>query len=108
MSHIILSRLSSTPDVQAVYIDTLGTFNASLLRNLLPKYSTSETRVLDRVHLMRALDMITLIEACESIKRSLADSLPIELLIIDTIANPISLVMSKGQVHGTVGIKNRS
>jgi RecA/RadA recombinase len=106
MSHIILSRLRSTPEAQAVYIDTLGTFNASLLRNLLPSYSTSETAILDRIHLMRTLDIVTLIEACENVKQSLADSLPIELLIIDTIANPISLIMSKGHVHGTFPPKN--
>jgi len=49
---------------------------------------------------MTAFDMITLIEACESIKHSLSQSVPIELIVIDTIANPISLLMNKGQLQG--------
>jgi hypothetical protein len=49
---------------------------------------------------MRAFDMVSLIEACEKIKESLSQLVPIELLVIDTIANPISLVMNKGQLQG--------
>jgi RecA/RadA recombinase len=86
--------------VEAVYIDTLGTYNPSLLQSLSAQYP-SDDNVLDRIHLMRAFDMVTLIEACESIKASLSHLVPIELLVIDTIANPISLLMNKGQLQGT-------
>ena len=43
--------------------------------------------------------MVSLIEACENIKQALSE-LPIELLVIDTISNPISLLMNKGQMQG--------
>ena len=56
--------------------------------------------ILDRIRLVTALDMITLIEACETIKQSLSELVPIQLLVIDTIANPISLLMNKGQLQG--------
>jgi RecA/RadA recombinase len=99
LSNIILSRLGSTPDVEAVYIDTLGTYNPALLQSLLPRHSTDDT-ILNRIHLMTAFDMIGLIEACETIKQSLSRFVPIEILVIDTIANPLSLLMNKGQLQG--------
>jgi hypothetical protein len=49
---------------------------------------------------MRAFDMVSVIEACEKIKLSLSQLVPIELLVIDTIANPISLLMNKGRLQG--------
>jgi hypothetical protein len=85
-----------------VYIDTLGTYNPSLLQSLLARYPSSITAVLDRIHLMTALDMIGLIEACEAVKQSLSQLVPIELLVIDTIASPILLLMNKGQLQGYV------
>ena len=51
---------------------------------------------------MRALDMVSLIEACENIKQALSKLFPIELLVIDTISNPISLLMNKGQLQGNI------
>src|SRR5438046_6385918 len=51
---------------------------------------------------MTALDMVSLVEACDTIKKSLSELVPIELLVIDTIANPISLLMNKGQLQGPV------
>ena len=101
MSNVILSRLGSSTAVQAVYIDTLGTYNPSLLQSLLPRYSTDST-ILNRIHLMTAFDMISLIEACNRIKRSLSENAPIELLVIDTIANPLSILMNKGQLQGII------
>jgi len=56
--------------------------------------------VLERIHLMHAFDMVTLVEACESIQRSLSERVPIELVVIDTVANPISLLMNRGQIEG--------
>ena len=56
--------------------------------------------MLDRIHLMTALDMVSLVEACETIKESVTQRVPIELLVIDTISNPISLLMNKGQLQG--------
>jgi hypothetical protein len=51
---------------------------------------------------MTAFDMISLIETCEKIKSSLAEgNTSISVLVIDTIANPISLLMNKGQLQGT-------
>ena len=88
------------PDAQAVYIDTLGTYSPSLPQSLLPPNPPSDLAILDRINLMTALDMVTLIEACQTIGRSLSRLIPIELLIIDTIANPISLVINKGQLQG--------
>jgi len=99
LSNIIVSRLASTPNVQAVYIDTLGTYNPALLQSLLP--DSSDPSVLDRIHLMTALNMVSLVEACEQIKQSLSQMVPIELLVIDTISSPVSLVMNKGQLQGT-------
>jgi hypothetical protein len=101
LSNIILSRLSSAPTGEAVYIDTLGTYNPSLLESLLPRHST-DGAILSRIRLMPAFDMISLIEACENIKQSLSQLVPIELLVIDTIANPLSLLMNKGQLQGTM------
>ena len=98
LSNILVSRLASAPDVHAVYIDTLGTYNPSLFQSLLP--TSSDPAVLDRIHLMTALNMVTLVEACEQIKQSLSQMVPIELLVIDTISSPVSLVMNKGQLHG--------
>lgn len=49
---------------------------------------------------MTALDMVTLIESCESVKKSLTELVPIEILVIDTIANPLSILMNKGQLQG--------
>jgi RecA/RadA recombinase len=100
LSNIILSRLSTTPSVEAVYIDTLGTYSPSLPQSLLQHYPSAEPSLLDRMRLMRAFDMVSLIEACEKIKESLSQLVPIELLVIDTIANPISLLMNKGQLQG--------
>ena len=51
---------------------------------------------------MTALNMVTLVEACEQVKQSLSQKVPIELLVIDTISSPISLVMNKGQLQGTL------
>lgn len=90
------------PDVRAVYIDTLGTFNPSLLQSLLSQYATSSSETLDRIHLMTALDMVTLIESCESVRRSLEELVPIDILVIDTIANPLSILMNKGQLQGNL------
>ena len=100
LSNIILSRLTTTPNVEAVYIDTLGTYSPSLPQSLLHHYPSAEPTLLNRMRLMRAFDMVNLIEACEKIKESLSQLVPIELLVIDTIANPISLLMNKGQLQG--------
>ena len=100
LSNIILSRLSTTPDVRAVYIDTLGTLNPSILQALLSRYPDASPSILDRIHLVTALDMVSLVDSCESIKKSLTELVPIEMLVIDTIANPLSLLMNKGQLQG--------
>jgi len=83
-----------------VYIDTLGTYNPSLLQSLLAHHPSPRSDVLDRINLMTALDMFSLIDACESVKKSLMNRVPIEILVIDTIANPLSLLMNKGQIQG--------
>ena len=44
--------------------------------------------------------MVELIESCEKVKESLSQRIPIELLVIDTVTNPLSLVMNKGQWEG--------
>ena len=49
---------------------------------------------------MKAFDMVSLIETCEKIKLSLEEGIKISILVIDTIANPISLLMNKGQLQG--------
>jgi len=100
LSNIILSRLSTTPDVRAVYVDTLGTFNPSILQSLLSRYPDASPTILDRIHLVTALDMVSLVDSCESIKKSLTELVPIEMLVVDTIANPLSLLMNKGQLQG--------
>lgn len=92
--------MSSKTNVRAVYIDTLGTYNPSLLQSLLAGYPSSDPALLDRIHLMTAFDIVSLIDACETVKKSLSDLIPIELLVIDTIAHPISLLMNKGQLQG--------
>ena len=92
--------MSSTPEIEAVYIDTLGTYNPSLLQSLLPRYPEADPTILERIHLMTAFDMISLVEVSDTIKKSLLQGAPIELLVIDTIANPISLIMNKGQLQG--------
>jgi hypothetical protein len=56
---------------------------------------------------MTAFDIVSLIEACEIVKKSLSELIPIELLVIDTIADPISLLMNKGQLQGTYPWRQR-
>lgn len=54
------------------------------------------------MRLLRAFDMVSVIEACEKIKSHLSQLVPIELLVIDNIANPISLLMNKGRLQGYI------
>jgi hypothetical protein len=49
---------------------------------------------------MKAFDMVSLTETCEKIKESLEGGKEISMVIMDTIANPISLLMNKGQLQG--------
>jgi RecA/RadA recombinase len=100
ISNVILSNLSSIAGAEAVYIDTLGTFNPALLGSLLSHYST-DTSILDRIHLMTAFSMADLLDACEKIKNSISEGSPIQFIVIDTITNPLSLELNKGQLQGT-------
>ena len=100
LSNIVLSHLVEESEAEAVYIDTLGTYNPNLLLSLLTRYEADKD-ILERIHLMTAFDMISLIETCEKIKATLEErNKSIRILVIDTIANPISLLMNKGQLQG--------
>ena len=97
----MMSRLISVPVIEAVYIDTLGTYDPSHLQSLM---RTDDISVLERIHIITAFDMVNLFEACETVKQYLNQLVPIEILIIDTIANPMSALMNKGQPQGITAI----
>ncbi len=99
---------------QAVIVDTIGSLSPITLAQQIESRQ-GDSNMLDRIQIMRTLDIWGVVEAIQEITSSFALPLAltqssaaqearrdsqIGIILIDTIANPLGLVMARGQSQG--------
>lgn len=101
--HAVVTHLVSHPEAQAAWIDTEGDFSPALLKEviilrLLPfeTYITVES-VLDRVQIVRVLDIQGIAEVVDELEQTYKhkelDDRGIGVIVVDTIYQPLSELM---------------
>lgn len=92
---------------QAVIVDTIDSLRPEVLAHLVHEQG-GDAAMLDRIQVMRTLSIYGILEATREIASKLSDTAlatlsdadRIGIVVFDTIANPLGLLMQKGQQEG--------
>ncbi|KAL0956865.1 hypothetical protein HGRIS_002973 [Hohenbuehelia grisea] len=104
---VVLRHLSNFPESFALWIDATGDFSAERATQLLDSCAGSQAEcetVLDRLQVSLAFDLDSAYEALDSARVALESSTAIQYIVIDTITNLLSPLLSatSSQGHATM------